>query len=364
MNFHEPIFIWLIILFSATLGAFILKMLFRRFGTKLVSRTSWKIDDLIIQQIEAKILFWVPLLVILLAADDVLELMRAEAPVPFYVKRTITAIFILSFTHSFVQIVSSLLAFRNSESNNTSSILRNIAKILLYLIALLLVIQNYGVQVYPLVATLGIGGLAVALALQPTLSNLFSGLQIIASRKIQIGDLIELENGKKGVVSDITWRNTTITTWQNNTIIIPNSKIADSIVENFFLADRELLFSIPLGVSYTSDLQKVEKAVLEVATSIQNSAPECVPGFEPFVRFQKFGESSIDLSVFMKSKDFGGQFVIISLFIGGVHKQFGKEGIEIPFPIRTVYLHKADESSALPEENGMDISIQPKNLKS
>jgi small-conductance mechanosensitive channel len=357
MNFNEPILLWLIILISAALAAFLIRFLIQRFGNKLVSRTSWKIDDLIIHQVGTKIVYWLPLLVILLAADDIMELFKAEDPVPFYVKRTIIAVFILSFTSSFVQIITPLLAFRNSESNNTSSILKNIAKIIFYLIGMLLVVQNFGIQVYPLVATLGIGGLAVALALQPTLSNLFSGLQIIASRKIEIGDLIELENGKKGIVSDITWRNMTITTWQNNTIIIPNSKIADSIIENFFLSDRQLLFAIPLGVSYSSDLEAVEKVLLDVAGNIQNTIPECVPDFEPFVRFQKFGDSSIDLSVFMKSVDFGGQFVITSTFIQAVHKRFGEEGIEIPFPIRTVYLHRPDNMKK-PEENGKQRSFQ------
>jgi small-conductance mechanosensitive channel len=283
--------------------------------------------------------------------------MNTKEQMRFYVKRTIIAAFILSFTHSIVEIVSSLLAFRNSGHSNTSSILRNIAKILFYMVALLLVIQNYGVQVYPLVATLGIGGLAVALALQPTLSNLFSGLQIIASKKIEIGDLIELENGKKGIVSDIAWRNTTITTWQNNTIIIPNSKIVDSIVENYFHGGRDFLFAIPLGVSYSSDLEQVEKVLLDIASTYQKSLPECIPDFEPFVRFQKFGESSIDLSVFMKSKDFGGQFMVITHFIPAVHKRFQLEGIEIPFPIRTIYLNNNDNRKAA-EENGMNRSAK------
>jgi small-conductance mechanosensitive channel len=357
MEFDGPIFTWLIVLLLALAGAFFLRFLLQRYGSQLVGKTSWALDDLLIQQLTSKIIFWVLLLVIFLAANDLLELMNTKEELGFYIKRTIIAAFILSFTHSIVEIVSSLLAFRNSENSNTSSILRNIAKILLYLISFLLVIQNYGVQVYPLVATLGIGGLAVALALQPTLSNLFSGLQIIASKKIEIGDLIELENGKKGIVSDIAWRNTTITTWQNNTIIIPNSKIVDSIVENYFHAGREFLFSIPLGVSYASDLDQVEKVLVEIASSYQKSLPDCVHDFEPFVRFQKFGESSIDLSVFMKSKDFGGQFMVITHFIPAVHKRFQEEGIEIPFPIRTVYLN--NNSNIKPrEENRMDRSAR------
>jgi small-conductance mechanosensitive channel len=360
MNFNDPIFIWLIVLFTATLGAYAARFLLMRYGTHLVGRTSWRLDDLIIEQIASKIMFWIPLLVVLLATDDVLDLMNAKDPVPFYVKRTIIAIFILSITHSIVQITSSMLSFRNAENTTTSSILRNIAKVLLYVIALLLVIQSFGVQVYPLVATLGIGGLAVALALQPTLSNLFAGLQIIAARKIEIGDLIELENGKKGIVRDITWRNTTISTWQNNIIIIPNSKIADSIIENFFLSDRQILFSIPLGVSYSSDLSQVERVLLDIAETMKETVQECVQDFEPFVRFQRFGESSIDLSVFMKAKEFGGQFVIISLFIKAVQERFGKEGIEIPFPIRTVYMQQTVSKEST-ENNGRENSMQIKN---
>lgn len=342
MELNKTILLWLLIIFIAVIASFVIRFLLHRFGTKLAGKTRWKIDDLVIDQIARKIVYWLPLLVFYFISTDVFKYLDAGEQTIFYVKRTISAIFIFTITDVFVQIISSMLLFRKGETSTSSSILRNIAKIVIYLVGILLVIQNYGVQVYPLLATLGIGGLAVALAMQPTLSNLFSGLQIIASKKIEIGDLIELENGKKGIVSDITWRNTTITTWQNNIIIVPNSKIADSVIENYFLNDKQVLFSVPLGVSYNSDLDKVERVAVEVATELQKTIPEAVSDFEPFVRFQKFGDSSIDLSVFMRSREFGGQFIMISKFIPAIHRKFAGEHIEIPFPARKIYMQQSD----------------------
>lgn len=332
--------IWAGIWGASFVLAFAIRFFLKRFALQLTERTSWQLDDVLVEQVMWKVVIWLPLFVVYLSASDLLSFFGFGNEVLFYVRKTILAVYILTITDMVVHVISVLLEYRTGEKNSSSSILRNIARVLLYVLAILLIVQNYGIQVYPILATLGIGGLAVALALQPTLSNLFSGLQIIASRKIEIGDLIELENGKKGIVSDISWRNTTITTWQNNVIIIPNSKIVDSIIENFNLEGREVLFNVPFGVAYGSDLVQVERVVLEVAATIQRTVPQAVADFEPFMRFQKFGDSSIDLSVFMKSQDFGSQFVLTSQFIIDIQKRFQQEGIEIPFPIRTVYLQK------------------------
>lgn len=358
MELDKTILVWLGIIFIAVTAGFVIRAVLVRFGTKLAGKTSWRIDDLLIDQVARKIIYWLPLFVFYIISGDLLNYFEFGEKTVFYVRRTVSAIFIFTITDGFVQVISSMLTFRKGETGISSSILRNIAKILIYLIGILLVVQNYGVQVYPLLATLGIGGLAIALALQPTLSNLFSGLQIIASKKIEIGDLVELENGKKGIVSDITWRNTTITTWQNNVIIVPNSKIADSVLENYFLNDKQLLFSVPFGVSYDSDLDKVERVTVEVATELQKTLPEAVSDFEPFVRFQKFGDSSIDLSVFMRSREFGGQFIMISKFIPAIHRGFALENIEIPFPARKIYIQQSElnESAKASERRSNNLS--------
>ena len=339
MKIDQTILVWLLLLLLSIFSGIGLRTLMHKYVSRLSQKTSWKIDDILIEEIGKKIVYWLPFAFIYFTFPIYFDTIIGDEKLFIYLRKIILSLFILTISDFTIRLFYNLSIFSSEEINTSSSILRNILKISIYVLAVLVIFQNFGVEIYPIIATLGIGGLAVALALQSTLSNLFSGLQIIASKKIQIGHFIELDNGKKGIVKDITWRNTVLNTWQNNTIIIPNSKIIDSVVENYFLEDKEILFSIPLGVSYNSDLAKVEKTILEVANHLQQVTPEASKDFLPFVRFQRFGDSSIDLSVFLKANEFGGQFVMTSAFIYAIHKKFAEVNIEIPYPIRTIYLN-------------------------
>jgi small-conductance mechanosensitive channel len=329
------------------IGWLIKKFLFPVFY-RMASKTKWKSDDLVI----GIICRWVIFLFVLSACRYTVPIL-AEAFV--FVKKNeatlnniIAALFIFAFTSMAAKIAAGLLVIRSASDNSilpTTSILGNIAKAMLYVIGFILVLQTFGVAIAPLVTALGVGGIAVALALQPTLSNLFSGLQIIASGKINIGDLVQLENAQKGIVTDITWRNTVIKTAQNNLIIMPNSKMSDSVIENFFLNDREVTFNIEVGVGYESDLEKVEQVSIEVAKEILATHEGGVKNFDPFVRFYNFGDSSINLRIFLRAKEFGEQFLITSSFIKALQQRYQQEGINIPFPIRTVLL-KQDQPAA------------------
>ena len=222
----------------------------------------------------------------------------------------------------------------------SSSIFTNLTKLIIFAIGALVILQTFGISVMPIITAMGIGGLAIALALQDTLSNLFSGLNILATKQIKPGDYVKLDSGEEGYVEDITWRNTIIKMLSNNMIIIPNSKLASSIVTNYFLYEKEISVLIPVGVSYDSDLEKVEKITLKVAEDILKKVKGGIPAFKPFIRYNAFSDSSIDFNVIFRVKEFADQYVIRHEFIKKLHKRYKKEGIEIPFPIRTVHLDK------------------------
>jgi small-conductance mechanosensitive channel len=149
-----------------------------------------------------------------------------------------------------------------------------------------------------------------------------------------------LESGQEGFVEDISWRYTALRTGSNNTIIVPNSKLASVIVSNYFLPDKEIVFDITIGVDYNSDLQKVEEVTVEVLKEMQQASPDCVQNFEPFIRFQQFGESSIVLKAFLRAKTFGSQFLIKHELMKRIQKRYTEEGINIPFPVRNVFINK------------------------
>jgi len=214
----------------------------------------------------------------------------------------------------------------------------NLTKIIIFIIGFLIILQSLGISVTPLLTALGVGGLAVALALQDTLSNLFSGIQIISSRLVMPGDYIKLSTGEEGYVRDVNWRNTVICTMANNENIIPNSELAKSILTNFSRPEKEMSLVVPISVSYDSDLAKVESVTIAVAQEVLNEIEGGVNEFTPFTRYTGFSESGINFNVIMRVQKFDAQFPIKHEFIKRIHVRFLQEKIEIPFPVRTVIL--------------------------
>lgn len=222
----------------------------------------------------------------------------------------------------------------------STSIFTNITRVAVYVVGVLVVLQTLGIAITPILTTLGVGGIAVALALKDTLSNLFAGIQVLASRQLKPGDMLELDTGHKGYVVDVTWRNTTVRDFADNLIIIPNSKIANSVVVNYNLPAAALKVRVNVGVAYGSDLEKVEKTAIDVARETVRQVEGEDPQEDPVVRFTGFGESSIDFIIIITVRNASNQFVVRHEFIKNLHRRFEQEGIVIPFPIRTVHLKK------------------------
>jgi len=223
----------------------------------------------------------------------------------------------------------------------STSIFANLAKVVVFVVGGLIVLQSLGVPITPILTALGVGGLAVALALQDTLSNLFAGLHILVSRLIRPGDYVKLETGEEGYVQDITWRHTTIKTLPNNMVIVPNSKLASALITNYYLPATEMAVLFQVGVSYDSDLEKVEKITIEVAKELMKEVQGGVPEFEPFIRYHTFGDFSINFTVILRAKEYGDQYLLKHEFIKRLHKRYKDQAIKIPFPVRTVYIDSA-----------------------
>jgi len=225
----------------------------------------------------------------------------------------------------------------------------------------MLILANLGISLTPILTTLGIGSLAVAIALQDTLGNLFAGLYIKADRPIEIGQYVRLESGEEGYVDAIGWRSTRIRMLPNNMVVVPNSKIVQSNITNYYLPDRELAVLVEVGVHYDSDLEKVERVTREVAKEVLQTVPGGVPHFEPFIRYHTFSDSSINFTVILRGREFVDNFLIRHEFIKRLHVRYQKEGIVIPFPIRTVYL-KQESDGYHPEHNRGEESAKARSF--
>ncbi|MBP2633149.1 MAG: Small-conductance mechanosensitive channel [Firmicutes bacterium] len=225
---------------------------------------------------------------------------------------------------------------QKSDSNlPKTSLLTNIVNIAIYVIGILIILQSYGISITPIITALGVGGMAVALGLQETLANIFSGLHLILSKQIRLGDFIKLSSGEEGCVTDITWRFTTIQSTSKNVIIVPNQKIASSILTNYNMPKQEISISIPVGVSYDSDLDQVERITLEVANEVMQKFDGGLES-KPSVSFHTFAESSIKFNVTLHSSQFLNQYPLKHEFIKALTRRYRKEGIVIPYPIYNV----------------------------
>jgi len=248
-------------------------------------------------------------------------------------------VIILSITRVIARAVSGIINMqieRSQQKLPKTTLLNAIVNCIIYAMGGLVILQYYGISIAPILTALGVGGMAVALSLQETLANIFSGLHLILSKQLRIGDYIRLSTGEEGRVTDITWRFTTIVpAGDANMVVVPNQKIASSIITNFSMPRRDIVIKIPIGVAYGSDLDLVERVTLEVAEKTLQEVDKDVK-IKPAVRFHTFGESSIDFNVLMHSSRFDHQFIIRHEFIKALTKRYREEGIEIPYPIRTV----------------------------
>lgn len=326
------------ILSLLTLGILIEKF-FIKILLSLVSKTKWRYDDIIVESVDKLIVLWFFLLGIYLAER---ELGLGEDYKEIY-DNAVLIILVFTVSLFIARLISNSFRTVNVEGSSrlpSASIFGNFVRLIVFTIAFLIILDIFGVSITPMLTALGVGGLAVALSLQETLSNFFSGLQVVASRKVRPKQYIQLDTGEEGYVEDITWRYTTIRNLPGNIIVIPNSKLASAAVTNYYLPSKDMAVLINIGVSYDSDLEKVEKITNEVGKEIMEKIIGGVPDFDPFIRYNQFGDFSINFTVILRCSEFVDQYIVKHEFIKALHKAYKANKITIPYPIRTVEIKK------------------------
>ncbi|MCX5854723.1 MAG: mechanosensitive ion channel family protein [Deltaproteobacteria bacterium] len=318
------------------LGIILEKLVIKKI-TKLSLRTKWEGDDIVVQSIRGMLVLWF----FIGSIYGALEYTAIKPDVLHVIHKGLLILVILSVTIALSRVCVGFINVYSRKVGGaflSTSMFANLTKILVFVIGFLIILQTLGLSITPILTALGVGGLAVALALQDTLSNLFSGIHIIASKQVSPGDYVKLSSGEEGHIIDITWRFTTIKSLPNNMIIVPNSKLASAIVTNYNMKDEVMSFPVQVGVSYDSDLEKVEKVTIEVAEEIMKFVPGGVPEFSPLVRYHTLGDSSIDFNVILRVRNYTDQFPVKHAFIKKLISRYREEGINIPFPVRTVYM--------------------------
>ncbi|MGW0761805.1 mechanosensitive ion channel family protein [Streptomyces sp. NPDC002814] len=340
---------------AGLLAAFLLRMLLRWLG-KHADRTRWTGDEVIVAALRT-VIPWAAMVGGAAAAAAALPLTRT---VQRNVNQGLTVLLILIVTIAAARMVAGLIRTvtqARSGVAGSATIFVNITRVVVLAIGCLVVLQTLGISIAPLLTALGVGGLAVALALQDTLANLFAGIHILASKTVQPGDYIRLSSGEEGYVTDINWRQTTVRNLSNNLVIIPNGQLAGTNMTNYNRPEQDLTILLQAGVAYDSDLEHVERVTMEVIAEVMTEITGAMPDHEPAVRFHTFGDSRIGFTIILGVGEFSDQFRIKHEFIKRLHKRYHEEGIRIPSPTRTVALQQGTVS--IPQQRGAEIVVEP-----
>lgn len=326
-----PIAICLIV----TAISYLIRNSLLRMLSRWAKRTRTGVDDIVISSIKRPSLIWCVMLGLYIT------ILFSKIPEK-YIILSGKFLFVLAIISVTLVLSNILIGIIRTYSKRVeffipvSSLTQNIGRIVVYGIGILIILNSLGISITPILATLGVGGLAVALALQDTLANLFSGFYISMARHIRVGDFIKLESGEEGYVLDIGWRATRIRMLPNNVVLIPNNKLSQTIITNYYLPEKELAVLVQVGVHYNSDLEYVEKVTIEVAKEVMREVHGGVSEFEPFIRYHTFSDFSINFTVILRAKEFVDQYLIKHEFVKRLHKRYAKEGIVIPYPIRAI----------------------------
>jgi len=324
------------------IGVLAAGLLLRLWGFRILhhwsEKTQTQMDDIFVQALRLPSVFWVVAIGLYFAVGT------SEFPKEYitYSFKILHVLVILSVTFVAANLSSRIAIYSIKKAEipiQATGLTQGVIKIVVVTTGVLIMLGTLGISITPILTALGVGGLAVALALQDTLGNLFAGVHLLMEKSVRVGDFVKLETGQEGYISDIGWRTTRVRMLPNNIVIIPNAKLAQSVVTNYYLPEQRMSLLIPIGVSYDADPDQVEKILVEEATQGAQDIPGLLAKPEPFVRFiPGFGDFSLDFTLICQVKEFTDQYLAQHELRKRIFKRFKKEGIEIPFPIRTIHM--------------------------
>ncbi len=331
------------IIFASFLIAYLLSIVLKRYASKLTRLTKIVIGDRILAVIEK----FAPISIILVGFYFGLASLSFFAQYSSYLRSIFTITIVLLSAYVAVKIINIIIEWYSENvvlkteptlNEQFIPIFRKVVNFFIYIVAFIIIAGQLNFEISPFLATLGVGGIAVALALQESLTNFFAGFYISVDRPLRAGEFVKLETGEEGHIEEIGWRSAKVRLLANNIIVVPNSRLAQSIILNYDRPTRDMDFIIPIGVSYGSDLEKVEKVTIDVASDVLANTAGGAKDFQPYIRYNEFGDFNIKFSVILQVQTAIDKYLVTHEFIKALKKRYDEEGIEISYPTRKVVI--------------------------
>lgn len=308
---------------------------------KIADKTKTQVDNLIIKRVNKPL----SLIIFLIGIRISAVILKLSDRIETIIYQFIYSFIVIIITHVIIVVIDILIdnwgkawaeKTKSKIDNQLLNIIHRFSKILLSILAILFILDVWGVKVGPLLASLGIAGIAVAFALKDTLGNIFGGISLIIDKTIKVGDIIELDANTKGRVLDVGLRSTKIRTFNNELIIIPNGKLANSKIENYVPPDPSVRVVVPFGVAYGSNIEKVKKIVLKEIAKIDDAMKDP----EPVVRFREMANSSLNFKAYFYIDSYTKRFAAIDTANTMIYNALNKNKITIPFPQMDVHVKR------------------------
>ncbi len=337
-----PVFLGMLVL-----TGILVQIVSGRWAKRLTQRTATTLDDVIADGIPGVVR---PVLYLLGLHVVAQALIGGEARITARLTASVIAILVVSFvgTRLLLRVVDVWSRSAPRYMPLGPPIKLGIKIVYVPLVGLMM-LQTLEVEILPLLTTVGVGSLAIALALQDTLANVFAGIQLVIDQPIRGGDFIEVDTNVRGTVHEIGLRSTKIRTLDNNMIIVPNSTLATTIVKNNDAFDPTYAHRFVIGVSYDCDTRHVQR-VLEEICALAGKEIDGLIDQSPGVRFIDFGDSALTFRVEVRLKQYIGRRGPLGELNHRIHARFAEEQIDIPFPMRTVILKRGDDTLETDQE--------------
>ncbi|MBN1270741.1 MAG: mechanosensitive ion channel family protein [Candidatus Aminicenantes bacterium] len=331
-----------LIIVASYIIALLSKIIIKKVLKPLAKRTKTKIDDIIIKNV-SKILFYVILLIGVKFAIESFE-QRTEL-----FSNIVNSLLVLIVIILLVNIIDSFAKqwtqdwkhrTKTTADDRLIPLLQKILKAVVIILGTFFIFNAWHIDISPLLATAGIAGLAIGLAVKDSLSNILGGLQLVLDKTFKVGDKVKLESGELGIILDIGLRSTKLRTYDNEVIYIPNGYLANAKIKNYTQPTLEMRVNVEFGVEYGSDTDKVHKVVLETLNNIDGVLKDPAPA----VHFMQMSDFSLDFVARVWVQSYEDAYSMKLTVTDAIYKGLHKAGIGIPFPTRTIYTKNLDRS--------------------